>query len=167
MNRVFVWNEKASAPVGPFDRDMLNALVQSGAVRSTTLVAGDGEDSWTVAAEHPLTADCGAFWSDRAGGTGRRGLLGSGLVERATRRHAAMMTIRESHDPDFDLDILELNTGSRRNLRDFALLTLGLNTLVFGGALALGLNPISVTFLLSLFVAGNISLSWIFGVVMR
>lgn len=180
MKRVFVWNDRAGSPAGPFEYAILMTLIEEGVIRPESLVAADGEDSWTLASEHPITASClelpvpvrsgsGAFGAESAPPAPRRrfGFPGQKKAPPPAARAMPRQTVHPHYDPDYDLDILELNSGNRRNLRDYALLTLGLNTLVVAGVLALPFNPISVAFLLSLFVFGNVSLSWLFGVVMR
>lgn len=159
MNRVFVWNEKACSPVGPFDRKVISSLVKNGVVKAETLVASNGEDFWTAAADHPATATWVAphAINQKPVRQPRAQVVDAGY---SLPRHA-------DYDPDYDLDILDLNPGNRRSIRDFAILMLALNTLVGLGCLYLPFNPISVAFLLSLFIGGNLSLSWIFGVVLR
>jgi|TARA_B110000438_G_scaffold203120_1_gene194827 hypothetical protein len=61
----------------------------------------------------------------------------------------------------------ELNTGNKRRLRDYAVLAGGLNLGLATAFLLLPAAPIAVTVLISGFVGGNITLSWIFGVVLN
>jgi hypothetical protein len=172
MNRVFVWNEQVASPVGPFDLEVFLQLVEAGVIRADTLVATDGEETWTVAGEHPATAyrvrsqlrsgsSAGAMSTRTTGSLGGRASgISSIAAEPEPVRHSA-------YDPDYDLDLLDLNPGKRRTLRDFALLAGALNAAVLAGALLLPFSPITAALLASLFFGGNVSLSWIFGVVLR
>lgn len=170
MNRVFIWNERASAAAGPFDLEMFLRLVEEGVVTAESLVAGDGENGWTSAREHPLTGACLEFRNMPP--VAKDPPPSRSTKPRSTapkpREASASEPIRHSaYDPDYDLDLMHLNTGGRRHLRDFSVVALGLNALVVAGVIFLPFNPISATVLLSLFIAGNVGISWIFGVVMR
>lgn len=163
MDRVFVWNKRASSPVGPFDRHVISNLIEKGVVRADTLVAADGDEQWTSASDHPATA----FW------LAPEVTIGDSTPSRppATPKTAAKKQEPVRHaayDPDFDLDLLDLNPSQgRRCLRDYALVAAGLNALAVGGLFMLPMNPVSLTFLITLFVSGNVSLAWIYGVVLR
>ena len=170
MNRVFVWNEQVASPVGPFDLEVFMQLVDAGVIRADTLVATDGENTWALAAEHPATAPCLQPLSrvNRFTEVVNPEPVG-GPREHAQRvkAQAPRKVYHSAYDPDYELEILDLNPSGRRQFRDYVLLACALNGLVVGGALMMPITPISATFLLALFFGGNVSLSWIFGVVLR
>lgn len=169
MRQLFVWNEQAGEARGPFELTQVEELFESGELEPQTLVAARGEALWTSLSEHAETS----AWVERAKAS--QAILNKtappqALYERAQALQSAQLGSPKpcaTYDPDYELEFLELNPGNHRRLRDYALLATGLNAGLAIAYFFLPMEPISATVLISSFVGGNISLSWIFGLVLN
>lgn len=169
MRQLFVWNECSGEARGPFALSVVEELYESGVLEPQTLVAARGEDLWTSLSEHAYTSE----WCETAPGpeavTSPKGVRESLFARAQTLQETGQQGVvrHAAYDPDYELEFLELNAGKRRRLRDFALLAGGLNILIALGYLMLPSSTISAAISLMAFVGGNMSLSWLFGVVLR
>ena len=162
MDRYFVWNPNAREPLGPFAPELLHRMVEEGAIHARTLLVRDGGAEWSPASELPVLASR----LPRSVEPVAPPRVGKPIASPPPVR-AIRPAPRVIDDASFDLEILELNDGNRRSWLEYGVLTAALNAGLVVAGLNVAINPLSGVVLLATFVVGNLSLSWLFGVVMR